>query len=123
MVRLLADGDIGIAHGIYEGFGETPLIAFDIFRVADGKIVEHWDNLQPVAPPNPSGRSQTDGRSVTPSTSWEPISTATAISSTTPRSPTTSATSPLASRCWPMSGSTCVLPSGTVSMARAISSW
>ncbi len=61
MIRVFADGDIGITHGIYEGFGETPLVAFDIFRVADGKIVEHWDNLQPVAPPNPSGRSQTDG--------------------------------------------------------------
>ncbi len=61
MIRVLADGDIGIAHGIYEGFGEVPLVAFDVFRVEDGKVVEHWDNLAPVAPPNPSGRSQTDG--------------------------------------------------------------
>lgn len=61
MVRVFADGDIGVAHGIYEGFGEVPLVAFDVFRVENGKIVEHWDNLAPLAPPNPSGRSQTDG--------------------------------------------------------------
>lgn len=61
MVRVFADGKFGIAHGIYEGFGKTPLVAFDVFRVENGKIVEHWDNLSPLAPNNPSGRSQTDG--------------------------------------------------------------
>ncbi len=61
MIRLFADGDIGIAHGIYEGFGEVPLVGFDVFRVANGKIVEHWDNLSPLAPNNPSDRSQIDG--------------------------------------------------------------
>lgn len=61
MVRVFADADIGVAHGIYEGFGDMPLVAFDVFRVEDGKIVEHWDNLAPLAPDNPSGRSQTDG--------------------------------------------------------------
>lgn len=61
MVRFFVDGDVGITHGIYRGFGPDPLVAFDIFRVENDKIVEHWDNLQPVAAPNPSGRSQTDG--------------------------------------------------------------
>ncbi len=61
LVRVLAEGDLGVAHGIYQGFGPVPLVAFDVFRVENGKIVEHWDNLQPVASPNPSGRSQTDG--------------------------------------------------------------
>ncbi|MEM9015288.1 MAG: nuclear transport factor 2 family protein, partial [Pseudomonadota bacterium] len=27
----------------------------------DGLIVEHWDNLAPITPPNPSGRTQFDG--------------------------------------------------------------
>ena len=61
MIRSFADGDIGFVHGVYIGFGPVPLVAFDIFRVQDGKIVEHWDNLSPVAEPNPSGHTQTDG--------------------------------------------------------------
>ncbi|WP_206057234.1 nuclear transport factor 2 family protein [Nitratireductor sp. XY-223] len=61
LIRSFADGDTGFVHGIYTGFGPEPLVAFDVFRVDGGKIVEHWDNLQPVAAPNPSGRSQTDG--------------------------------------------------------------
>lgn len=61
LVRLIADGNVGIAHGVYEGFGEMPLVAFDVFKVEKGKIVEHWDNLSPIAANNPSGRSQTDG--------------------------------------------------------------
>jgi predicted SnoaL-like aldol condensation-catalyzing enzyme len=60
-VRLLADGDLVAAHGRYVGFGETPLIAIDIFRIADGKLVEHWDGLQPEAAPNPSGHTALDG--------------------------------------------------------------
>ena len=36
-------------------------IGFDIFRFENGKIVEHWDNLQETAGPNPSGHSMIDG--------------------------------------------------------------
>jgi predicted SnoaL-like aldol condensation-catalyzing enzyme len=33
-----------------------------VFRFEDGKIVEHWDNLQETPKkPNPSGRTMTDG--------------------------------------------------------------
>ena len=60
-VRVIADDDIVAIHARYEGFGETPVIGFDVFRVEDGKIAEHWDNLIPEAAPNPSGRSQIDG--------------------------------------------------------------
>ncbi len=60
-VRVIADDDVVAVHARYEGFGETAMVAFDVFRVEDGKIAEHWDNLIPEAAPNPSGRTQIDG--------------------------------------------------------------
>jgi len=59
VVRALEDGDFVITHTEYDFFG--PKAAFDVFRFEDGKIVEHWDNLTPVTPKNPSGRTQFDG--------------------------------------------------------------
>ncbi|MCI1255722.1 MAG: nuclear transport factor 2 family protein [Corynebacterium provencense] len=59
--RVLADGDLVALHGRFTGLDETDLVGFDIYRVADGKLVEHWDSLVPVAAPNPSGRTQLDG--------------------------------------------------------------
>ncbi|GAA0242183.1 nuclear transport factor 2 family protein [Cryptosporangium japonicum] len=59
--RVLADGDLVALHGTYHGFGPDPLVAFDVFRVADGALAEHWDALTPVVPTTVSGRSQTDG--------------------------------------------------------------
>ena len=48
------------AHTDYNFFG--PKIGFDIFRYENGKIVEHWDNLQEKpTKPNPSGHTMTDG--------------------------------------------------------------
>ena len=59
-VRTFEDGDYVFTHTDYNFFG--PKIGFDIFRFENGKIVEHWDNLQetPVKP-NPSGHSMIDG--------------------------------------------------------------
>ena len=59
--RVLADGDLVALHGTYHGFGPAPLVAFDLFRVRDGKLAEHWDALTPVVAKTASGRSQTDG--------------------------------------------------------------
>lgn len=59
--RVIADGDLVALHGTYRGFGPEPLVAFDIFRVADGRLAEHWDALTPVVTTTVSGRSQTDG--------------------------------------------------------------
>jgi len=61
-VRVFQDGEYVFAHTDYNFFG--PKIGFDIFRFEDGKIVEHWDNLQiKAAGLSPSGRSMTDGPS------------------------------------------------------------
>ena len=59
--RVIADGDLVALHGTYHGFGPVPLVAFDLFRVEDGKLAEHWDALTPVVATTVSGRSQTDG--------------------------------------------------------------
>ncbi|MEM7058625.1 MAG: nuclear transport factor 2 family protein [Pseudomonadota bacterium] len=62
--RFFADGDLVVVHSTYtnaQAFDSETMVAFDIFRVADGKIAEHWDNLMPVTPPNPSGRTLVDG--------------------------------------------------------------
>jgi predicted SnoaL-like aldol condensation-catalyzing enzyme len=61
--RTLMDGDIVMLHSKYEswpGFA-GPVIAFDLFRFADEKIVEHWGGQELEAPPNPSNHTQVDG--------------------------------------------------------------
>ncbi len=62
--RVIADDTMVVVHGTYENaqaFGADTLVAFDVFRVEDGKLAEHWDNLQVPQGPNPSGHSMTDG--------------------------------------------------------------
>ena len=59
-VRVFEDGDYVFSHTDYDFFG--PKIGFDIFRFENGKIVEHWDNLQETpATANPSGNTMIDG--------------------------------------------------------------
>jgi predicted SnoaL-like aldol condensation-catalyzing enzyme len=58
-VRSFQDGDFVFTHTNYNFFG--PKIGFDIFRFEEGKIVEHWDNLQETAKPNPSNHTMIDG--------------------------------------------------------------
>ena len=58
-VRAFVDGDYVFTHNEYNVFG--PKIGFDIFRFEDGKIVEHWDNLQEAQKRNPSGHTMIDG--------------------------------------------------------------
>jgi predicted SnoaL-like aldol condensation-catalyzing enzyme len=59
VVRAFEDGDYVFLHTKYDFFG--PKVGFDIFRFEEGLIVEHWDNLTAITPPNPSGRTQLDG--------------------------------------------------------------
>lgn len=62
--RVIAEGDLVVVHGTYDNaqaFGGKTLVSFDVFRVENGLLAEHWDNLQPLAPANPSGRTMVDG--------------------------------------------------------------
>ena len=64
-VRVLADGDYVVLHHLWTGakpFGADEMASFDILRFDQtGTIVEHWDALMPLTPPNPSNRSLLDG--------------------------------------------------------------
>jgi len=61
LVRVIADGDLVALHGTYHGFGPEPLVAFDIFRVADGKLAEHWDVMQPAVTTTVRGEAKLTG--------------------------------------------------------------
>ncbi len=42
--------DFVTIHGRYFGWGPKPMVAVDVFRVANGKIAEHWDVMQEEVP-------------------------------------------------------------------------
>ena len=49
MHRLLAEGNFLLS--VSEGFRNSVHSSFyDLFRVADGKIVEHWDTTEAIPP-------------------------------------------------------------------------
>ncbi len=58
-VRVFEDGDYAFAHNEYD-FASLR-VAFEVFRFENGKAVEHWDNIQPMRGPSPSGRAMLDG--------------------------------------------------------------
>lgn len=44
VARLVADGDLVMAHVLFQKNPQDRGMAFvDIYRIADGKLVEHWD--------------------------------------------------------------------------------
>lgn len=62
--RMLAEDDLVVLHSTFSNaglLGADTIAAFDIFRVQDGRVAEHWDNLQPIPETTMSGRSMTDG--------------------------------------------------------------
>lgn len=60
--RELANGDYVALHSTY-GTGEGRTVAFDVFRLLDGQLAEHWDALTPWVDPSEteSGNSLVDG--------------------------------------------------------------
>ena len=59
--RAFSDGEYVVLHGLFEGLSEQPLVGFDLYRVVQGRIIEHWDMLVDQMPPNSSGHTQLDG--------------------------------------------------------------
>lgn len=62
--RLLQDGEFIIMHNTYnnaEAFGAKEVVTFDIWRMQDGQVAEHWDAIAPIVKETASGRSQFDG--------------------------------------------------------------
>ncbi|MCG7587633.1 nuclear transport factor 2 family protein [Photobacterium sp. OFAV2-7] len=62
--RLLEDGDFIVMHNTYdnaEAFGTKEVVTFDVWRMQDGQVAEHWDAISPVIKETASGRSQFDG--------------------------------------------------------------
>jgi predicted SnoaL-like aldol condensation-catalyzing enzyme len=48
--RLIGQGNFVVTFS--EGnLAGTPMAVFDVYRLADGLIVEHWDNMEPIPPP------------------------------------------------------------------------
>lgn len=61
-LRAFEDGDTSFAHLEYVLAPMGHVVGFEVHRWEDGRIVEHWDNLQPVRDvPNAEGRTMTDG--------------------------------------------------------------
>jgi predicted SnoaL-like aldol condensation-catalyzing enzyme len=47
--RIIAEDDLVVTHShIVRAPGDRGLAVMDIFRIEDGKVVEHWDVLQDV---------------------------------------------------------------------------
>ncbi len=65
LVRAIGDGDYVALHNRYVGFMPQPVVAFDLFRLENGQIVEHWDGLQAEVTSTVSGRTMLDGATQT----------------------------------------------------------
>ncbi len=61
--RRLEDGDRVALHSTYTFPDGSSQVAFDVFRVQDGQLAEHWDALQDLVPAaqTVSGHGMTDG--------------------------------------------------------------
>ncbi|MEM8957691.1 MAG: hypothetical protein AAGC86_07745 [Pseudomonadota bacterium] len=65
-LRGVCEGDMIVYHNAYENadlFGTSEMVSFDVFRVANGQIAEHWDKMVATVPTaeTASGNSSLEG--------------------------------------------------------------
>jgi predicted SnoaL-like aldol condensation-catalyzing enzyme len=61
LVRVIADGELVVTEGVFTGFAPVPLTGYDVWRVVDGRVVEHWDALGAGATHAASGAGVSTG--------------------------------------------------------------
>ena len=63
MVRVISEGDLVVVHSKFtSGPEDRGQAIIDIFRIAGGKIVEHWDVIQPVPDHSANGNTMFAGQ-------------------------------------------------------------
>lgn len=60
--RTIADGDLVLTHRRVTTMADPRGVAYaDLYRVRDGKIVAHWEVVQPIPSFSVAGHSMVDG--------------------------------------------------------------
>jgi predicted SnoaL-like aldol condensation-catalyzing enzyme len=60
--RILSEGDLVVIHSqVLDDAGRPSGVAFDLWRIEDGVLVDHWSETQPWEESTASGHSQIDG--------------------------------------------------------------
>jgi predicted SnoaL-like aldol condensation-catalyzing enzyme len=47
LLQAIGDGDYAVLFARVTGMAEEPMLLFNFYRVADGKVAEHWEGIQP----------------------------------------------------------------------------
>jgi predicted SnoaL-like aldol condensation-catalyzing enzyme len=61
ILRAIGDGEWAVLHARKTGLTATNLILFNLYRVEDGKIIEHWETMQSEVTETVGGRGMGDG--------------------------------------------------------------
>jgi predicted SnoaL-like aldol condensation-catalyzing enzyme len=61
LLQAIGDGDYAVLFARVTGLAPEPVLLFNFYRVADGKIAEHWEGIQPESLRATGTPTRTDG--------------------------------------------------------------